>query len=615
MIMTIRRLATALAFVAILSSGALAHGVLNFTVDLRNTASHEVHVTLVPSGFPAKSAFYQMPVWAPGAYSVTHYGRYVKNFRALDKAGHQLAVKQVNDDRWEIPAGRSLRTIEYDVTDSHDDSTSLYFAMANIDTSLFFANATALFGYFDDDKAAASKVRYELPVGWNLICALPPDRTGVYTETTTEDPGNLPIARSFDASDYDALADAPVLASLDTASENADRLLTTNFKEGSADYTVAVATDGDWSDARMDSLVEYLRKIVHAETDFFHDTPFKHYTFEIVAPTLSHMPSFAQGALEHAYSSDYLVMDASWPLFKQMFLTIFSHEFFHLWNVKRIHSVLLGPFDYTHRVKTRSLWLAEGVTEYYAHTLLARYGIITPKQLYSDIGEWRKEMAMAPPEANKKSLEQLSIDESSFEIDEATLFYSRGPLVALMLDIYIREHTDNKKSLDDVMLALNNDAKHGKTFKEQNLIHLIEKYSGVDLTDFYNRYIHGTDSLPIDTYLAKMGLTHGEGKSTVSFGFKDGKLVIASLDSGSIFARAGVEPGDALVAVNGTKLSFHNLDILMSLRDSQNSATLTVERDGKNLDIPVNFNADAGHSGDASVPPLALAIRKGIVGQ
>ena len=282
-----------------------------------------------------------------------------------------------------------------------------------------------------------------------------------------------------------------------TVPPHSDRLSLAHFSEGSAHYNVALATNGSWSKVEMDSLVFYLGQIVHAETDFFHNTPFENYTFEIVAPTLMHMPSFAQGALEHSNSSDYLLMDMSWPLFKRSFLPIFSHEFFHLWNVKRIHSNLLGPFDYTRRVMTTSLWMAEGITEYYAHTLLARYGIIPPERLYEDIAEWRKEMAMSPEDAKKKSLEQLSIDESTFNMDEATLFYSRGPLVAMMLDIEIRSRTNNQKSLDDVMRALLTDAERGKTYNENDLIGLVEKYSGVDLTDFYNRYIHGPIRCPL----------------------------------------------------------------------------------------------------------------------
>ncbi len=495
--MRIRLLATTL-LCALLWTSAQAHE-LRYSVDLGQTSLHQVHVTLTPVGFKSKQAVFQMPIWAPGAYSVTHYGRYVREFHAFDKAGTELPVKQENDDRWSIANGQKIAKIEYDVLDSHSDTTSLYFAMANMDTNLFFANATALFGYFDDDKKAPAYVRYDKPAAWKLVCALAPSKAG-YVQDTNATFQNT----DFYAKDYDELADAPVMAA---PADGPPYMVTRSFREGSAVYDVAIASDVTFSTAKLDSLTSYLRKIVHAETDFFHDTPYDHYTFVVYSPSLRRTPTFAQGALEHMNSSDYMLSNFAWPMLKRSFISIYSHEFFHLWNVKRIHSSLLGPFDYTQRVKTTSLWLAEGVTEYYSRTLLSRYSILSPSSFYDAIGLWTATLREGADSAKRKSLEQLSIDESDFHLDEAELFYIKGPLVALMLDLEIRSRTNNKRTLDDVMFALNDEAKHGKTFKDEDLIHKVEKISGVDLTDFNNRYIHGTDTLPISRYLSMIGVT------------------------------------------------------------------------------------------------------------
>ncbi len=607
--MITHRLAFAALFVSLFASSSIARE-LRYTVDLRNTKEHAVHVTLIPVGFTAAKASFQMPVWAPGAYSVTHYGRYVRNFRAYGKSGEDLPVIIINDDRRAIANAKALAKIEYDILDSHLDTTSLYFAMAEMDTAMFFANATALFGYFDDDKSAPATVVYEKPNDWKLVCALPPSRKG-YIQDTNATFQNT----TFYAKDYDALADAPVMAS--------PTISTKSFRDGSAVYDVAVASNAAFPSARLDSLTFYLRKIVHAETDFFHDTPFDHYTFLLNAPSIDHMTSTAEGALEHSNSSDYLLANFNWSLFKRAFLSIFSHEFFHLWNVKRIHSSLLGPFDYTQRVKTTSLWMAEGVTEYYAHTLLVRYGIISPNEFYDGVDQWLKGMQQIP--ATAKSLEELSIDESEFHLDEAELFYLKGPLVALMLDLEIRSRTDNKKSLDDVMFALNNDAKHGKTFKENELIHKLEHIAGIDLTDFYARYIHGTDSLPIDHYLAMMGISPtAKGSGTAQLGMNgDGKLMIASLDTNSSFGRAGLQSGDVLVALNGIKITLDNIDMLSALKDSLKSATVTIERAGVSKDVIIaHQESSSPHRKkmgamevDLEAPPQAAAFRKGIVGQ
>ena len=239
--MTICRLVLHIFLLFSATSHSFAAGKLQFTVDLRNTKSHTVHVSVTPTGFHAKEAFYQMPVWAPGAYSVSHYGKYVTNFKAYNKSADLLDVKQVNDDRWQIANGKSVARIEYDVLDSHLDTTSLYFAMANMDTSLFFANGTALFGYYDDDKKASSGVTYFIPNDWKLVCALPPPSG--YSQDTTPSFKNT----EFIAKDYDELADAPILASaMNKDASHLDHIVTKSFMVHGVAYDVAVATDGSW---------------------------------------------------------------------------------------------------------------------------------------------------------------------------------------------------------------------------------------------------------------------------------------------------------------------------------------------------------------------------------
>lgn len=599
---TIRSIVAAF-LLAILASGLVQAQTLHYTVDLQKTDAHKVHVTLLPQKLAAPTVTFQMPIWAPGAYSVTHYGHYVKDLKAFDISGKPLTVTAVNGDRWSIANARKLSRIEYDVLDSHKDSTSLYFAMANIDTSIFFANATALFGYVNDKKEVPATVTYQMPATWQLSTALDP---------ATGAKGTPFHLTNFRAKNYDELADAPVMA--------APSLQTRTFTSGPASYDVVLLSDKAFP---MDSLAAYTKKIVEAETDFFHETPFKHYTFLIYAPTLLHLPSFAQGALEHANSSDYLLVNLPWPTFKTFGLSILSHEFFHLWNVKRIHSSLLGPFDYTSQVRTTSLWLSEGITDYYAHTLLSRYGIISPEGFLNDVRGWYEAGLQSP--ANK-SLEQLSQEESDFNLENATTFYSKGPLVGMMLDIEIRSRTNNAKSLDDVMMALNNDAKHGKTFKDEDLIHRIEQIAGINLGDFYKHYIAGTDSLPLPSYLEKMGVLMNTGENTsnddgLKLGLSpEGRITIAGIGSSSFLSKGGLRTGDVLDSLNGVKLTVDNIQQFSGQKDGE-TLHFTVIRDGKPiaLAIPVeHIQAQESDSGPsisfAKTPtPLMLAIRKGII--
>lgn len=463
---------------------------LTYNVDLKHTESHKVSVEILLKKCGAKTVTYQMPIWAPGAYSVTHYGHYVNDLKAFNNKGKELNVKQPNGDRWEISNAKNINKITYTVSDSHKDSTSLYFALCHIDTNFFFANGTCLFGYVNDKKNIPSTVDYDLPKAWMVATALYTVAHNHYTNFSSTK------WLRFKAKNYDELADAPVLAGAD--------FQTRTFKDGKAWYDIIVASDKPFP---MDSLEDLTRKIVHAQTDFFHDTPFDHYTFLINAPTYFHSPSATQGALEHANSSAYLLANLPWNIFKEYGADIISHEFFHTWNVKRIHSSLLGPFDYTKRVMTTSLWLSEGITDYYAHTLLTRYNITPYRSLELTLENLLYSIKNSNA-AQTKNLEDLSIAESDFDLTNAMVFYSKGTIVGLMLDIEIRFRTNNKRSLDDVMLALNAEAKRGKTFDDKELIGKMEKITGLDLQDFYKKYIAGTEELPIEEYLKKMGMGH-----------------------------------------------------------------------------------------------------------
>jgi predicted metalloprotease with PDZ domain len=576
---------------------------LVYTVDLDSTATHKVHVEISLHKMGAKTVTYQMPIWAPGAYSVTHYGHYISDFTASDEYGHDLPVKQVNDDRWEIYNAKKIANIDYTVRDSHKDSTSLYFALAHIDTNFFFANGTCLFGYVNDKKNIPSLVIYKLPKDWKIATAL---------DSTIPAFG----MKAFKAKNYDELVDAPVMA--DTAFQ------TRSFKDGKATYDIVLASNRVFP---MDSLAEYTHKIVHAETEFFHDTPFKHYTFLIYAPTFFNSPSAGQGALEHANSSDYLLINLPWKQFKGFGPQILAHEFFHLWNVKRIHSSLLGPFDYTKRVMTTSLWLSEGITDYYSRTILTRWNILP----YRTFEESIKELTFASNNsktAKKESLEQLSIDESDFDISKATVFYFKGTLVGLLLDIEIRSRTDNKKSLDDVMFALYTDAKKGKTFKDTELIGKMEKITGLDLQDFYHKYIAGTDSLPIDSYMRKMGMGNQNHDSMTKTQFTMGggiklsdknEMVFNTINPGGVLDKAGIEIGDTVKQVNGKIMTFPEfiqmlqppvtIELDVAHLNSTKHVSVTYDAPKKSREVSNKYTPFP----DAT--PLEVAIRHGIVGK
>ncbi len=584
----------------LLASPILAQDIL-YRVDLGDTRTKKVKVRVELKKSGAETVTYQMPLWAPGAYAQTGYGRFVENFKAYGYGGDEKQVVQVNDNRWQIKAGKDIARIEYEVRTSHKDSTSLYFGLAHIDSNIVFATGTSLFGYINDKKNTPSVVRYSVPDGWSLHCAL-----------------ESPKPNEFKAQDYDVLVDAPIMAG--------PKFNIRNFEYGGAKYEIVLASDRAFP---MDSLEELTKKIVKAQVDFWGDTPFKNYSFLINAPTFLKSPSLSQGALEHANSSAYLMVNMPWNNVKESFAHIISHEFFHVWNVKWIHSNKLGPFDYTKPVRTTSIWLSEGITDYYAHLLLSRYGILDEEHFESTVIGWQYQTNMSK-DAKTSSLEQLSIEQSDFDLKKATSFYSKGPLVGFMLDLEIRNQTKNKYSLDDAMFELYKRAKKGKHFKDEELITLIEKSTKTKLKDFHTKYIAGVDSLPLGDYARYAGLElfkKEQKPSGVDLGgvfqlLPDSSAYFVAAFTNDDLLNAGVMLGDTIITWDDAKLTPSRREKLSKEKDAPIRVSLTVGRPlgRKNIKAiltrPLTTKTVTTPIADMeNVTPEQLATRQGIYGK
>lgn len=546
---------------------------LHYTVDLRQSASGKALVTLDLDKMGAEVVYFQMPAWAPGAYAMTNYGRFVEDFKAIGHDGKEKPTERINENRWHIRNGKDIKTITYSVHNSYTDSTSLYFALAHFDTSLVFASATSLFGYVNDKKELPYRVTYLIPGNWQFEVALPevPSKTIVSTGTRAID---------FTAKNYDELVDAPIMAGTNFQNRS--------FTLGKCRFDIVLASEKPFA---MDSLALYTKKIVESQLDFFRDTPFVNYKFLINAPMFTNLPRTDQGALEHANSSAYLLVNVPWQYIRDPFCRIIAHEFFHAWNVKRIHSSKLGPFDYTKAVQTKELWMAEGVTDYYAHLLLVRYGILPFSSFKSSINS----LVERSHQGNNSiaSLEELSLLESEFDINRAMQFYIRGPLTAFALDLLIRRETNNRSSLDSVMITLNKRAKKGIHYTDEELPVLMTKLTGVPIGDFYKKYIAGTEMLSICDYLETIGMTCGDTgvkESIIDFFApmpvidKNGATTTALvLDAQSVpegFSEV-FSGGEILVSVNDILASPDNHAALVGSLRKRTISSLVYKKDGK----------------------------------
>jgi predicted metalloprotease with PDZ domain len=351
----------------------------------------------------------------------------------------------------------------------------------------------------------------------------------------------------FSAENYDRLVDSPV--------EIGD-FKESDFDEGGGHYRVIV--DAEAADYDIEKIDAMLRKIVAAATSWMDDRPFDNYMF------LYHFPRGpAGGGMEHSYSTA-IAVHADVPLqAPEVLESVTAHEFFHLWNVKRIRPRTLEPVDYTRENYTRALWFSEGCTSTAADIIELRAGLLDERhferQLASGITELERRPAHLTQSAEESSLDAWLEGDAYYRRPERSIsYYNKGELLGVALDLAVREASHGKASLREVFQWMNqNYAKKGRFFPDSDGVReAAEAVTHADLGWFFAKYVAGTDEIPWDDFFRGVGLRLIEGKNTISdAGFVasrnfDGPMT-ASVTAGSEAERAGLQTGDTILEVNG----------------------------------------------------------------
>jgi len=514
-----------------------ALGVLLLAVPLAaQTVTYEVSVLPadklfhVKADFPAtgKDTLYlSLPAWSPGNYEIQNYARYVRHFTAHGADAQPLFWDRFDKDTWRVTTGKRDRvTVEFDYL---ADTVDLSIARLRVDWGQFLG--TNLFLYEEGQLGRPATVRFALPSGWRVTTALAASPSGTYS-----------------APDYHTLVDAETFLghyALDSVQVAGHWIRLALYPQ--ADYTPALAK----------SLRDVIQRAAALQDDLMGGPPYDTYTifFSVI-----HEPVAFGGGLEHA-ASQYDVMPAG-PDFADgsghlgsFIRPLISHEFFHLWNVKRIRPAEMWPYDYHAEQFTPLLWWSEGVTDYYADLTNVRAHLWTDDDFLNNIAANMREVGAAPePWSEEDGSVATWINE--VYVNSSQLYYPKGSLTGLLLDVSIRDATDNRHSLDDVMRNLfTRYYKQGKGFTTANLLALLKEAGLPDADGFYARYINGRDPLPYDSLLLKAGVVvtrHNESTPVlgVSSGLTTaGQVEVQGVQPGSSAAEAGVEPGDVLVQI------------------------------------------------------------------
>jgi predicted metalloprotease with PDZ domain len=504
---------------------ACCNAATNYTVSLANPEQHIVDVQIIlPEGAAQREL--QLPVWN-ALYQVRDFSQYVNWVRAKDRAGHAIPLIKLNKSRWQISGAEGGAVVEYEI---YVDSFGPFGAQLNPHHAFF--NLAQLLLYPVEARNEPMAVRFNhVPEGWHIATPLAVSLDG-----------------RFSAETYDRLVDSPV--EIGTFQE-------LNFDEGGGHYGVVI--DAESSDYDVKKIAAMLHKVVAAATSWMDDRPFESYMF------LYHFPRGpAGGGMEHSYSTAIDINADVLSRSPEVLASVTAHEFFHLWNVKRIRPQTLEPVDYTKENYTRALWFSEGCTSTAGDIILLRGGLLDEphfeQAVASGIAELERRPAHLTQSAEESSLDAWLEGNPYYRRPERSIsYYNKGELLGITLDLAVRDASHGKASLREVFQWMNeNYARKGRFFPDSDGVRqAAEAVTHADLGWFFTKYVQGTEEIPWNDFFRSVGLRLVVGKNTTAdAGFVasrnfDSPMTVSTVAVDSEAQRAGLQVGDTILEIDG----------------------------------------------------------------
>ncbi len=504
---------------------------LFYVVSMADARTHVIHVRMsIPASVPRTPALreIQLPAWN-ALYQVRDFGQYVRVVTARDSKAQPLSVRKLDKSTWQIagaPAQDGIE-VEYNIV---ADTRGPFGAQVNEEHA--FLNLAEILMYPVGMRDAHVGIDFtDVPPGWQIATALQPD-------------GRRPM--TFSARNYDQLVDSPV--EIGTFQE-------ISFQEGGATYRIVA--HGNAADYNLDTIVTTVRKIVAGAVDWMGDRPFDQYLF------IYHLPRGpAGGGMEHAYST---AIDVSADRLRDSLAPlegVTAHEFFHLWNVKRIRPASLEPVDYTKENYTRALWFSEGVDSAVTQYILLNAGLRDEKAFLENLGAQIRELQRRPAHLTQ-SAEESSLDAwlekygAYNQPQRSVNYYNKGELLGYLLDLAVRRASQDRASLRDVFRWMNEHyAKQGRFFPDSSGVQqAAEAVSGQKLDWFFQKYVAGVEELPYDELLATVGLRVDRRRLSVAdlgftMTFGGEGAVVTTVVPGGPAQVAGLREGDVVLSIN-----------------------------------------------------------------
>ena len=547
-----------LAAVLIFGAQALAQSPIRYSIALANPEKHIVDVTMdLPPGSAMREL--QLPVWN-ALYQVRDFSQFVNWIRADDASGHTLPLNPIDASRWQLQGAASGARVQYEI---FADSPGPFGAQLNSHHAFF--NLAVILLYSEHERNSPELLEFKnIPAQWRI---------------------GTPLAQqgsTYSAEDYDRLVDSPV-----EIGDFEERDVTLN----SGKYRIILDLDNPVQAAHVESILDKItpsiERIVTAETAWMNDDPFPIYTF------IYHFTDAPErGGMEHAYSTAITLSPNAITQNLGILNSITAHEFFHLWNVKRIRPQSLEPVDYTKENYTKALWFSEGVDSTVSGYILLRAGLLDERGYLENLDQAITELENQPAHLTQ-SVEQSSLDAWLEKYpyynlpDRSISYYNKGELLGILLDLKIRAATDDQASLQDLFRYMNQHyAKQGKFFADTaGVRESAEALAHTSLADFFNNYVSGVREIPWDDFFAPVGLhlisfervfAHRGFDSVQKF---DQPVVVARVEPGSEAERAGLKANDVIAKINGRPAS-RDIDRDIEALGPGGQLSLTIAREG-----------------------------------
>ncbi len=555
--MILNRILIAL-FVTI-SVPVLGQKTYQYTLDLTKVVDDKVFVELSSPKISTPTITFYLPKIIPGTYAIADYGRFVSEFKAVDKKGKNLTVSKIDENSWKISGATSLSKISYWIEDSFDtkqDGPEVFWpAGTNIEAgSNFVINSSGFFGYFEGMKKIPFELNIIRPTEFIGATGLVPTQSNLTLESAKlekKSNDNSKRVDRYQTGNYDELVDSPLMYN------KAD---TAVIKVANTEVLIGVYSPTGKINAK--EISENIKEVLLAQKDFLGGKlPVDKYAFIFYFTT---EPVMSYGALEHSYSSLYFMPEMTIEDMQQQLRDFAAHEFFHIVTPLTIHSKEIGDFDFNDPKMSQHLWMYEGVTEYFAGNVQVKYNLISPEAYLEILMEKMITADQFPDDLPFTELSKFTLDQYH---DQYYNVYMKGALIGLCLDIKLMELSKGEYNLQQLMLDLSQKFGKDKAFNDDELFSIITEMTYPEIGEFFNLYVKGGAPLPIQSLLEKVGVNYLEQQNFQSFslGINNNnigvtqiegkqKLQIANDQLDSFGQKLGLQQGDILIKMNGEQI-------------------------------------------------------------